>query len=328
MREELAAHGAGLDGLPEMVVLSKRDLVPDERPTRRVARWREPLGDRRARRGRRLVGDRRRASTSSARRSSRPSRSRARGARRRAARTAGRLRGRAPRLHARAATTASPSSASTTAVSRRGPRHRAAREPSRPLQRRGARLRRAAPAPRSASSSALRTQGFEPGDEVRIGEHGVRARPGLAWPIRRGEPACGTSRRRGRYHCAWAVGGDFGCALALARVRLGARRRRSPRRSLEPIGTFAAPVYVTSDPDDADRLYVVEQDGRIRLVTPSGEHDLFLDLDAERSVARGSRAAVTSRACSRSPSRPTSRRLRRFYVSYTGTAPATSTSPR
>ncbi|HSI79233.1 MAG TPA: GTPase ObgE [Solirubrobacterales bacterium] len=45
VRAELAAHGAGLEDLPELVVLSKRDLVPAERALELVEEWRERLGD-------------------------------------------------------------------------------------------------------------------------------------------------------------------------------------------------------------------------------------------------------------------------------------------
>jgi GTP-binding protein len=48
VREELAAHGAGLERLPELVVLSKRDLVPDERVGELVAEWRQRLAGRAA----------------------------------------------------------------------------------------------------------------------------------------------------------------------------------------------------------------------------------------------------------------------------------------
>jgi GTP-binding protein len=46
VRAELAAHGAGLERLPELVVLSKRDLVPDEDAEGEEVAWRERLGDR------------------------------------------------------------------------------------------------------------------------------------------------------------------------------------------------------------------------------------------------------------------------------------------
>jgi GTPase len=46
VRGELGAYGEGLARLPEIVALSKRDLVPDERAETAVAEWRERLGDR------------------------------------------------------------------------------------------------------------------------------------------------------------------------------------------------------------------------------------------------------------------------------------------
>ncbi|MGH2590365.1 MAG: PQQ-dependent sugar dehydrogenase, partial [Actinomycetota bacterium] len=48
---------------------------------------------------------------------------------------------------------------------------------------------------------------------------------------------------------------------------------------LEPVGDFASPTYVTSDPDDPDRLFVVEQDGRIQLSEGGGTPTPFLDID-------------------------------------------------
>jgi GTPase len=44
VREELVAYGAGLERLPELVVLSKRDLLPKERVGEAVTEWRERLG--------------------------------------------------------------------------------------------------------------------------------------------------------------------------------------------------------------------------------------------------------------------------------------------
>jgi GTPase len=45
VRGELSAYGAGLEKLPELVVLSKCDLLPTERVRERVSRWRQRLGD-------------------------------------------------------------------------------------------------------------------------------------------------------------------------------------------------------------------------------------------------------------------------------------------
>jgi GTP-binding protein len=44
VRGELDAYGGGLAELPELIALSKRDLVPDEDAERAVARWRDKLG--------------------------------------------------------------------------------------------------------------------------------------------------------------------------------------------------------------------------------------------------------------------------------------------
>jgi len=46
VRAELSAYGAGLEHLPELVVLSKRDLLPGEQVDEAVAEWRHRLGDR------------------------------------------------------------------------------------------------------------------------------------------------------------------------------------------------------------------------------------------------------------------------------------------
>jgi GTP-binding protein len=46
VRGELEAHGAGLERLPELVVLSKRDLLPAEEVQEAVEEWRQRLGDR------------------------------------------------------------------------------------------------------------------------------------------------------------------------------------------------------------------------------------------------------------------------------------------
>jgi GTP-binding protein len=45
VRAELEAHGAGLERLPELVALSKRDLLPPEQVLEAVAEWSERLGD-------------------------------------------------------------------------------------------------------------------------------------------------------------------------------------------------------------------------------------------------------------------------------------------
>lgn len=47
---------------------------------------------------------------------------------------------------------------------------------------------------------------------------------------------------------------------------------------LTPVGTYERPTFVTSDPGDPDRLFVVEKNGKIQL-TANGETGVFVDLD-------------------------------------------------
>ncbi|MGH2993025.1 MAG: PQQ-dependent sugar dehydrogenase [Solirubrobacterales bacterium] len=47
---------------------------------------------------------------------------------------------------------------------------------------------------------------------------------------------------------------------------------------LEQVGEFDRPTYVTSDPEDPDRLFVVEQEGRIQLAE-GGSTTTFLDIE-------------------------------------------------
>ena len=70
----------------------------------------------------------------------------------------------------------------------------------------------------------------------------------------------------------------FGVATALA-VALGAA---APARALQldPIGNFAEPVFVTSDPENPDRLFVVEKAGTITTVA-GGQRRTFLDITGD-----------------------------------------------
>jgi GTP-binding protein len=45
VRAELSSYGAGLEGLPELVMLSKRDLLPEEDVESALGEWRERLGE-------------------------------------------------------------------------------------------------------------------------------------------------------------------------------------------------------------------------------------------------------------------------------------------
>ena len=62
---------------------------------------------------------------------------------------------------------------------------------------------------------------------------------------------------------------------------------------LDPVGTFTAPVFVTSLPSDPDRLLVVEQRGTIQLVD-HGVASTFLDLDTPDLVSAGGERGLLS----------------------------------
>lgn len=80
---------------------------------------------------------------------------------------------------------------------------------------------------------------------------------------------------------------------------------------LTPIGNYDSPVFVTSDPSNPDRLFVVEQTGKIELTTPAGT-SAFVDLTSV--VASGGERGLLSMAFA--PDFATSGRV---YVYYTGT---------
>jgi glucose/arabinose dehydrogenase len=92
--------------------------------------------------------------------------------------------------------------------------------------------------------------------------------------------------------------------------------------ALEQVGSYERPTYVTSDPGDADRLFVVEQDGRVQL-TENGvtKPEPFLDIDQivysrlelDAGVAAGTEQGLLSIAFS--PGYATNGL---FYVAYSG----------
>jgi glucose/arabinose dehydrogenase len=83
----------------------------------------------------------------------------------------------------------------------------------------------------------------------------------------------------------------------------GLRRRR--------VGTFSNPTYVTAPPGDRTRLFVVEQDGTIRVVQRGHERERPY-LDISDRVQSGGERGLLSMAFA-----PNSRKNRRFYVYYT-----------
>ena len=171
VRAELATYGAGLDRLPELVVLSKRDLLPADDVGAAIREWRPRLGDGRARTCSPSPRRPARGWTSCAGRSSprcptapgadsRPAGAPARPSSRSSTASTGRPARAATRSSARttaasassAAGSSCSSSATISRTKRRSPTSRAA-------------------STRSASIAALRAAGFEAGDDVRVGEH-------------------------------------------------------------------------------------------------------------------------------------------------------------
>jgi hypothetical protein len=67
-------------------------------------------------------------------------------------------------------------------------------------------------------------------------------------------------------------------AIVLALLAVGAASAQA--LTLQPVGTFVQPTYVTSDPGDAGRLFVVERKGTIQLLE-NGVQSKFADISAK-----------------------------------------------
>jgi len=80
---------------------------------------------------------------------------------------------------------------------------------------------------------------------------------------------------------------------------------------LASIGRFNAPLYVTAPPADRRRVFVVEQDGRIRVVR-NGRKLSRSFLDLRSKITAGGEQGLLSLAFA-----PDYRSSRRFYVNYT-----------
>ena len=125
---------------------------------------------------------------------------------------------------------------------------------------------------------------------------------------------CYRGRRGVRY---WLLVGRFlRTFLVLAGLGLPAPPSAGADLSLQLVGgAFSRPTYVTSDPSDSGRLFVVEQDGRIQLVE-GGDTSLFLDINeivrSPVDTGGGNEQGLLSMAFS--PDYATSGR---FYVFYT-----------
>jgi glucose/sorbosone dehydrogenase len=82
--------------------------------------------------------------------------------------------------------------------------------------------------------------------------------------------------------------------------------------SLQQVGSFEEPIFVTSAPDNPDRLFVVERQGRI-VEVENGTSTVFADLRSLVSEEAGSEGGLLSIALS-----PDFQASGRLYVYYTG----------
>ncbi len=82
--------------------------------------------------------------------------------------------------------------------------------------------------------------------------------------------------------------------------------------NLEPIGNFDEPIYVTSDPGDAGRLFVVERGGRI-VEVKGGSESVFADLTDYVSCCTSERGLLSIALA------PDFDKSGRLFVYYTGT---------
>ena len=106
---------------------------------------------------------------------------------------------------------------------------------------------------------------------------------------------------------------SFGLALILlALIASGASAA-----SLEPVGAFDKPIFVTSDPTDPDRLLVVERDGRVAEVDgPGASPQLHADLTGLVTCCAGERGLLSIAPA------PDFGESGLFYAAYTGEAAA------
>jgi Glucose / Sorbosone dehydrogenase len=99
-------------------------------------------------------------------------------------------------------------------------------------------------------------------------------------------------------------------AIVLSFLLIGTAGARAA--TLEPIGpAFDQPIYVTSDPGNPDRLFVVEREGKIELVQ-GGSVSTFADLSSVVSCCVGERGLLSMALA------PDFDSTGRFYVDYTG----------
>lgn len=101
----------------------------------------------------------------------------------------------------------------------------------------------------------------------------------------------------------WLLAAALAASLALP--------ARAEAVGLQPIGTFAQPIFVTSDPGDPERIFVVQRGGVIKLVQ-GGSSTTFADLTSVVRCCDGEQGLLSMALP------PDFARTGRFYVDYTG----------
>jgi hypothetical protein len=81
--------------------------------------------------------------------------------------------------------------------------------------------------------------------------------------------------------------------------------------TLEPVGNFSQPIFVTSDPANPDRLFVVEREGRV-IEVAGGSHSVFADLTDLVSCCESERGLLSIALA------PDFALSGRFYAAYAG----------
>ncbi|HEY1285415.1 MAG TPA: PQQ-dependent sugar dehydrogenase, partial [Solirubrobacterales bacterium] len=102
-------------------------------------------------------------------------------------------------------------------------------------------------------------------------------------------------------------------ALVVLASALGAAGARAA--SLESVGSFETPIYVTSDPGNPNRLFVAEREGFVR-VDEGGSDSTWADLSNLVECCESERGLLS---IALAPDFDSSGRI---YVTYTGTAAA------
>ena len=144
----------------------------------------------------------------------------------------------------------------------------------------------------------------------------------FALPLPSADNGVGNGREM-RIKSAIAIAGAL-AALTVAAAPAGAA-------TLQPVGQFSSPVYVTSDPNDAARLFVVERGGAIRLIADGTTTDVH-GRDHARALRRRAGPALDG-LLARLRDRPaastsTTRRARAATSRSTSSRPRATGRPR